>query len=88
MEGDRRLEGLLYEAYLPMAHKYLDRIFRELEGMYPCHCVEFVHRLGWVPVNEASLWMRVQSSHRGEAFGMLSESIRRMKIDVPIWKSI
>jgi molybdopterin synthase catalytic subunit len=87
LEGDRLLEGLHYEAYLPMAEKELKRILRNLHHSHPCESVEFIHRLGWVPVAETSLWIRVRSRHRAEAFALLSESITRMKMDVPIWKS-
>jgi molybdopterin synthase catalytic subunit len=46
----------------------------------------FIHRLGWVPVGEASLFVRVLSAHRGEALRFLAEAINRLKTDVPIWK--
>lgn len=87
-EGVEKLEGLFYEAHVPMAEKQLTRILRELGGVYPCERFEFVHRLGWVPVGESSLWIRAQTRHRMEAFAVLSESIRRMKLDVPIWKNV
>jgi molybdopterin synthase catalytic subunit len=86
-EGEQYLAGLAYEAYLPMAHTQMQRIFEELSRDHPCDAVEFIHRLGPVPVNEPSLWIRVQSRHRAEALCLLSESVRRMKIDVPIWKA-
>jgi molybdopterin synthase catalytic subunit len=86
-EGSQILQGLHYEAYLPMADKELRRIFEELHRAYPCDSVEFIHRLGWVPVAETSLWIRVQSRHRAQAFSLLAESITRMKAVVPIWKT-
>jgi molybdopterin synthase catalytic subunit len=42
--------------------------------------------MGWVPGDEAALFIRVPTAHRREAFGFLSEAITRMKRDVPIWK--
>jgi molybdopterin synthase catalytic subunit len=86
LEGDQRLKGLWYEAYEPMAQRLLERMFSEVNELYPAYNVYFVHRIGWVPVGEASLFIRVQTAHRGEAFGFLSEAITRMKRDVPIWK--
>ena len=86
MENDRALAGLHYEAYEPMATRLLDRIFDELAGEHPCAAVHFIHRLGWVPVGEASLYLRVLAAHRGEALRFLAAAIDRMKADVPIWK--
>ena len=85
-ENDRTLAGLHYEAYEPMAVRELDRIFDELAAAHPCAAVHFIHRLGWVPVGEASLFIRVLAAHRGEALRFLATAIERMKADVPIWK--
>ena len=88
MEGGRALEGLFYEAYEEMAEKVLARHFHELGELYGCEAIEFIHRLGWVPVGEASLYVRVLSSHRAEGLRLLAESIDRLKMDVPIWKRV
>lgn len=85
-ENGRALAGLHYEAYEPMATRLLDRIFDELNAAHPCAAVHFIHRLGWVPVGEASLFLRVLAAHRGEALLFLAAAIDRMKADVPIWK--
>ena len=85
-ENDRALTGLHYEAYEPMARTQLTRIFAELHAAHPCAAVTFIHRLGWVSVGEASLFVRVLAAHRGEALRFLAEAIDRMKADVPIWK--
>ena len=86
MERGAKLQGLHYETYESMARRHLKRIFDELEALHPCESVEFIHRLGWVPVGEASLFLRVQAGHRGEALRFCSDAIDRMKADVPIWK--
>jgi hypothetical protein len=39
-----------------------------------------------VPVGEASLVIRVLSSHRAEGLAFLAEAVIRLKQDVPIWK--
>jgi len=87
-EQDRQLAGLHYEAHEPMARRHLARIFAELGAIHPCAAVVFIHRLGWVPVGEASLFVRVLAAHRGEALRFLAEAIDRMKADVPIWKKL
>lgn len=86
LEQGEALAGLGYEAHEPMARTLLARHFAELAQQHPCAAVLFIHRLGWVPVGEASLFIRVLSAHRGEALRFLAEAIDRLKTDVPIWK--
>jgi molybdopterin synthase catalytic subunit len=86
LEHGQALAGLDYEAHEPMARRLLDRHFAELAKTHPCAAVLFIHRLGWVPVGEASLFVRILSAHRGEGLRFLAEAIDRLKTDVPIWK--
>ena len=86
MEGGEALEGLSYEAYEEMARAVLEGHLRDLGEIHGCAGVEFIHRVGWVPVGEASLHIRVISSHRAEGLRFLADSIDRLKEDVPIWK--
>ncbi|MDP4624553.1 MAG: molybdenum cofactor biosynthesis protein MoaE [Akkermansiaceae bacterium] len=88
MEGEEALDGLFYEAYPEMAEKVLRRHLEELGEIHGCESVEFIHRSGWVPVGEASLYIRVLSAHRGEGLRFLADSIDRLKQDVPIWKRV
>ena len=88
LENGDALAGLYYEAYEPMARRVLEKHFEELAAIHPCTAVHFIHRTGWVPVGEASLFIRVLSSHRKEALAFLGEAIDRLKQDVPIWKRI
>jgi molybdopterin synthase catalytic subunit len=85
-EGEDHLAGLFYEAYQEMAEKVLHAHLTELGETHRCDAVEFIHRLGWVPVGEASLYIRVLSAHRAEGLRFLADAIDRLKLDVPIWK--
>ncbi len=86
LEDGRPLAGLDYEAYEPMARRVLQRHLEELGEIHRCQAVRFIHRTGWVPVGEASLYIGVASAHRVEALRFLADSIDRLKLDVPIWK--
>ena len=88
IEGATALAGLHYEAHVPMASRHLDRIFDELSTAQGCVAVTFIHRLGWIPVGEASLFLRVLAAHRGPALRFCGAAIDRMKADVPIWKRV
>jgi molybdopterin synthase catalytic subunit len=85
-EGDSRLEGLGYEAYEPMARSEFGRICTALEREHPVQAALIIHRLGFVPVGEASLYVRIESKHRGPALAFCGALIDRMKEEVPIWK--
>ena len=88
LENGSALSGLRYEAHESMARAQLGRIFCELNVEHPIEAVLFVHRLGWVPVGEASMFARVLAAHRGEALAFCGAAIDRMKRDVPIWKRV
>ena len=85
-EGGSAISGLHYEAHEPMARRQVQRIIDRLHITWPCHAVWFIHRLGWVPVGESSLYIRVHASHREQAFGFCMDLIDLLKKDVPIWK--
>lgn len=86
-ESRGKILHLNYEAYIEMATHQIHKILDELQKIYPCHFFYLIHRLGKVPVGEASLWIRITSKHRKEGFGLLTEFCDRLKKDVPIWKS-
>ncbi|HEX9048310.1 MAG TPA: molybdenum cofactor biosynthesis protein MoaE [Verrucomicrobiae bacterium] len=88
LENDSKIPGLFYEAYEPMARSELEKILRQLTAQYSCEDLVFIHRLDFVPVGEASLFIRICSRHRQAALGLMSELIDRLKADVPIWKSL
>ena len=87
LEQGKALAGLEYEAHEPMARRHLERIFSELSAAHPIVAALFIHRLGWVPVGEVSMFVRVLAAHRAEALAFCGAAIDRMKQDVPIWKS-
>ncbi len=85
-EQGRAIAGLTYEAYVPMAERQLRHMIDQISGTWPCQAVWFIHRLGLVPVGEASLYIRVQASRREPAFRFCMALIDLLKKDVPIWK--
>ena len=85
-ENDKKISGLFYEAYEPMAQKKLSEILEQLAARCPCEDVWFIHRLGFVPVGEASLFIRILSRHRQASLRLMAELIDRLKADVPVWK--
>ena len=85
-EGSEQIAGIDYEAFEPMARKQFEHIFTEAGTRWPIEAIRLVHRIGYVPVNQPSLWVEVTASHRGEAFAACQYLIDQMKTRVPIWK--
>jgi len=87
LENGDVIAGIDYEVYAEMAEQKLRQITAETSGKFSLEAVLLIHRVGFVPVGEPSLFLRVASSHRAEAFGAGSEIIERLKQEVPIWKN-
>ncbi len=82
----RAVSGLRYSAYRRMALAALARIAGELEAAEPRLRLALVHRLGEVPVGEASVAIAAASPHRAAAFDAARTALERLKREVPIWK--
>lgn len=82
----RETERLRYEAYEPMARAELDRLAAEAMERWPVLRCCVLHRLGEVPVAEASVIVGVATAHRGEAFEACRWLVDTLKEHVPIWK--
>ena len=85
-EAGDSIRAIEYEAFEEMVGRQFELIFSEIERKWPIESIRLVHRVGVVPVNEASLWVEVIAPHRGEAFDACQYLIDEMKRVVPIWK--
>ncbi len=85
-EGGREIRALFYEHYLEMAERSLDALAREIVAEHGLLELSCLHRVGEVPLGEASLRVTIRSGHRREAIDALDAFVRRLKEDVPIWK--
>ncbi len=77
---------LTYTAYRPLAEAQLRRIATELADHHAGLRLTIVHRLGEVPVGEASVVIAVASPHRQAAYEASRLALERLKREVPIWK--
>ncbi len=82
----RRVIGLEYEAYPDMALRELERIGATARERWNIHAIAIAHRIGKVPIGEASVGIAVSASHRQAAFEACHFAIDRLKEVVPIWK--
>ena len=82
----RRVTRLEYEAYERMAVAEMRGLAREAKRQWPLRKVAMAHRVGVVPVGQASVAIAVSAAHRDEAFAAGRWLIDRLKEIVPIWK--
>lgn len=86
LTGDRRTKLLSYEAHKSMALKEIESIIDRAKSKWPLLRVVVLHRIGDVPVAEASVIVGVATSHRSEAFEATRFLIDELKKTVQIWK--
>src|SRR5690606_28165315 len=81
----RRVIRLAYEAWPEMAIPVMAQIADELRARWPCR-VAMVHRVGEVPITEASVVIAVATPHRAECYEASRYAIDALKERVPVWK--
>ncbi|MBI2060410.1 MAG: molybdenum cofactor biosynthesis protein MoaE [Nitrospirae bacterium] len=81
----RTVSSIDYEAEERLADAALSQIFEEMERTAGGPGV-LIHRLGRVPVGEASIFISASSAHRDQAFRAVRDAIEAVKVRVPIWK--
>jgi molybdopterin synthase catalytic subunit len=84
--GERQTESLDYECYPKMAEKKMAELEAEARRRWPIVECAIVHRLGHLPLGEASVAIAVSTAHRGDAFAAGQWLIDTLKDVVPIWK--
>jgi molybdopterin synthase catalytic subunit len=82
----RDVERLDYEAYRPMAEERMLAILHRCAREHGLLAAAAEHRVGAVPLGDASVIVAVSAAHRGEAFAGARAAIDAIKADVPIWK--
>jgi molybdopterin converting factor subunit 1 len=82
----REVPSLEYEAYAEMALEQLRAVVAEAIERHGLCAAAAEHRVGTVPLSEASVIVAVSAPHRAEAFAGGREIIDRLKALAPIWK--
>ncbi len=88
IEGTRQIAAIEYECFEAMTRAQFARIFGQAMDKWAVETIELHHGIGKINAGEASLYLRVSSGHRGEAFAACQWIIDEMKRSVPIWKKI
>ena len=86
LEDGREIDGIQYEAHREMAEHQLRQIAEQAAEKFRFRVVIIHHRIGFIAVGEPSLFLRVTSLHREEAFRASQWIVNELKKKVPIWK--
>jgi molybdopterin synthase catalytic subunit len=86
VRGDDEVTGIAYSAYDEMAVAEIKRILDETQARFTSARVMLQHRLGLVPLGEASIAIAAAAPHRDEAFAACRNVIEEVKKRLPVWK--
>jgi molybdopterin converting factor subunit 1 len=82
----REVSHLDYEAYVEMAEPKIAEIVAAAVEHHGLCAAAAEHRIGRVPLSDASVAVAVSAAHRAEAFAGAREIIDTIKAQAPIWK--
>ena len=80
------ITGIEYSAYESMAEAEVERILSEAAARWPGARLALRHRVGLVPVGDASIAIAAAAPHRTEAFDSCRYVIEEVKRRLPVWK--
>lgn len=83
---DTEVTGIDYSAYEAMAFAEIERILSETQAQWPEARVMLQHRLGFIPVGQASIAIAAAAPHRDAAFAACRHVIEAIKKRLPVWK--
>ena len=86
VRNDANVTAIDYSAYDDMVRAEIQRILSDAETQWPEARVMLQHRLGLIPVGEASIAIAAAAPHRDEAFAACRFVIEEVKKRLPIWK--
>jgi len=85
-EDGREITGIEYEAHRPMAEHQMRIVAENASDKFKVREISIRHRVGFVPIAEPSVVVRVASGHRAAAFAASQWIMDELKRVVPIWK--
>lgn len=83
----KKVVQLEYEAYTAMAEMEIKKILVDIRQKWTSvKHIAVYHRLGVVPISDASVVIAISSPHRSDSLDAVKYCINTLKATVPIWK--
>jgi molybdopterin synthase catalytic subunit len=80
-----RVEAIHYTAYEEMALEKAREIENDIFAQYPLSALYIYHSLGEVKTGGVSILVAAASAHRRAALDACSETVERLKKELPVW---
>ena len=84
--AERGVTAIEYSAYEDMVDVEFGRLLADARGRWPEARIAVRHRLGTIPVGEASIAIVAAAPHRVQAFEACRYVIEGVKQRIPVWK--
>ncbi|MGB4398774.1 MAG: molybdenum cofactor biosynthesis protein MoaE [Daejeonella sp.] len=89
VRADETEQGIVsaieYTAFEDMAVEKMHLIREDIFAKYPLTCMHVHHSLGTVAAGEICLFVFTSSAHRKAAIDACSETVERLKAELPVW---
>lgn len=83
---EQGVTAIEYSAYEDMVDAEFGRLLDDARGRWPEARIAVRHRLGTIPVGEASIAIVAAAPHRPQAFEACRYVIEGVKQRIPVWK--
>ena len=80
-----KVTAIEYTAYEEMALEKMHVIREAIFSKYPLVCMHVHHSLGKIGAGEICLFVFTSSAHRKAAIDACTETVERIKAELPIW---
>ena len=84
--AERGVTAIEYSGYEQMVEAEFASLLADARARWPDARIAVRHRLGTIPVGEASIAIAVAAPHRAQAFEACRYVIEEVKRRVPVWK--
>ena len=82
----KEVRHLEYEAHVPLAQKYMQKIAEECSQEGQLHFCACIHRIGLALPQENTIAIISAGRHRNEVYAANRQLLERIKSEVPLWK--
>jgi molybdopterin synthase catalytic subunit len=83
--NDKKVSAIEYTAYEELALENMHAIREQIFARYALTCMHVHHSLGTVAAGEICLFVFTSSPHRKAAMDACTETVERIKAELPIW---
>ncbi|MES1215330.1 MAG: molybdenum cofactor biosynthesis protein MoaE [Bacteroidota bacterium] len=82
---EKKILAIEYTAYEEMALEKMFTIREDIFSKYPLSCMHVYHSLGKITAGEICFFVFTSSAHRKAAIEACTETVERIKAELPIW---